>query len=101
MVSGYSSKNFSFFWKKAVDKALSRRYNPYKHIKQIGNKEEKIMSRIYTPSLTLMESKNGYKPSNHAGCGRFLFGNDLCYFFTSSVLVLFIMLRIADLEINS
>ena len=53
------------------------------------------------PSLTLMESKNGYKPSNHAGCGRFLFGNDLCYFFTSSVLVLFIMLRIADLEINS
>ena len=56
---------------------------------------------VILPSLTLMEIKNGYKPSNNAGCSRFLFGNGLCYFFTSSVLVLFIMLRIADLEINS
>jgi hypothetical protein len=53
------------------------------------------------PSLTLVKAKSGYKPSNYAGCSHFLFGNDLCYFFTSSVLVLFIMLRMADFEINS
>ena len=53
------------------------------------------------PSLTLVKAKSGYKPSNYAGCSHFLFGNDLCYFFTSSVLVLFIILRIADFEINS
>ena len=53
------------------------------------------------PSLTLVKVKNGYKSSNHAGCSHFPFGNDLCYFFVSSVLVFFIMLRIADFEINS
>lgn len=53
------------------------------------------------PSLTLVKAKSGYKPSNYAGCSPFLFGNDLCYFFTSSVLVLFMMLRMADFEINS
>lgn len=51
--------------------------------------------------LTLVKVKNGYKSSNDAGCSHFPFGNDLCYFFVSSVLVLFIMLRIADFEINS
>ena len=53
------------------------------------------------PSLTLVKAKSGYKPSNYAGCSHFLFGNDLCYFFTSSVLVFLIMLRMADFEINS
>ena len=53
------------------------------------------------PSLTHVKVKSGYNPSSYAGCSRFLFGNDLCYFFTSSVLVLFIMLRMADFEINS
>ena len=53
------------------------------------------------PSLTLVKSKSGYRPSNYAVCSHFLFGNDLCYFFPSSVLVLFIMLRMADFEINS
>ncbi len=53
------------------------------------------------PSLTLAKIKNGYKPSNNKACSHFLLGNDLCYFFTSSVLVLFMMLRMADFEINS
>ena len=53
------------------------------------------------PSLTLVKVKNGYKSSNYAGCSHFPFRNDLCYFFISSVLVFFIMLRIADFEINS
>ena len=53
------------------------------------------------PSLTLVKVKNGYKSSNYAGCSHSPFRNDLCYFFVSSVLVLFIMLRIADFEINS
>ena len=53
------------------------------------------------PSLTLVKSKSGYKPSSYAGCSHFLCGTDLCYFFPSSVLVLFIMLRMADFEINS
>ena len=48
-----------------------------------------------------MGIKNGYKPNNNAGYSRFSFGNDLCYFSVSSVLLLFIMLRMADLEINS
>ena len=52
-------------------------------------------------SLTLVKAKSGYKSSNYAVCSHFLFGNDLCYFFTSSVLVLFMMLRMADFEINS
>ena len=52
-------------------------------------------------SLTLVKVKNGYKPSNYAGCSHSSFRNDLCYFFVSSVLVLFIMLRIVDFEINS
>ena len=53
------------------------------------------------PSLTLVKVKNGYKSSNYVGCSHSLFRNDLCYFFVSSVLVLFIMLRIVDFEINS
>ena len=53
------------------------------------------------PSLTLVKVKSGYKSSNYADCSHFLFENDLCYFFTSFVLVLFIMLRMADFEINS
>ena len=48
-----------------------------------------------------MGIKNGCKPSNNAGYSRFLFGNDLCYFSAFSVLLLFIMLRMVDLEINS
>ena len=56
---------------------------------------------VNIPSLTLMGIKNGSKPSNNAGYSRFSFGNDLCYFSVSSVLLLFIMLRMADLEINS
>ena len=52
-------------------------------------------------SLTLVKVKSGYRSSNYAVCSHFLFGNDLCYFFPSSVLVLFIMLRMADFEINS
>ena len=52
-------------------------------------------------SLTLVEVKSGYKPSNYAGCSHFPFIIDLCYFFTSSVLVLFIILRMADFVINS
>ena len=56
---------------------------------------------IILPSLTLVKVKNGYKSSNYVGCSHSPFGNDLCYFFVSSVLVLFIMLRIADFEINS
>ena len=56
---------------------------------------------VKIPSLTLVKTKNGYKPSNNQGCSRFVFGNDLCYFFIFSVLVLFIMLRMADFEINS
>ncbi len=62
---------------------------------------EKICGLVIIPSLTLVKSKSGYKPSNYAVCSHFLFGNDLCYFFPSSVLVLFIMLRMADFEINS
>ena len=53
------------------------------------------------PSLTLVKVKSGYKSSNYADCSHFLFENDLCYFFTSIVLVLFIMLLMADFEINS
>ena len=53
------------------------------------------------PSLTLVKVKSGYGSSNYAVCSHFLFGNDLCYFLTSSVLVLFMMLRMADFEINS
>lgn len=56
---------------------------------------------VIIPSLTLVKVKNGYKSSNYAGCSHFPFGNDLCYFFVSSVLVFFIMLRITDFEINS
>ena len=56
---------------------------------------------IIIPSLTLVKVKSGYKSSNYAGCSHFLFENDLCYFFTSFVLVLFIMFRMADFEINS
>ena len=56
---------------------------------------------VKIPSLTLVKVKSGYRSSNYAVCSHFLFGNDLCYFFPSSVLVLFIMLRMADFEINS
>ena len=48
-----------------------------------------------------MKVKNGYRPSNNEGCSRFFFENDLCYFFTSCVFVLFMVLRMADFEINS
>ena len=58
-------------------------------------------AHVILPSLTLVKIKNGYRPSDNGGCSCFLFGNDLCYFFTSPVLVLFIMLRIADFGINS
>ena len=53
------------------------------------------------PSLTLVKAKNSYRPCNYAVCSHFLFGSDLCYFFTFPVLVFFMMLRIADFEINS
>ena len=56
---------------------------------------------VIIPSLTLVKAKNGYRPCNYAVCSHFLFGSDLCYFFTFPVLVFFMMLRIADFEINS
>ena len=56
---------------------------------------------VIIPSLTLVKVKSGYRSSNYAVCSHFLFENDLCYFLTSSVLVLFMMLRMADFEINS
>lgn len=56
---------------------------------------------VNIPSLTLVKIKSGYKPSNYAGGSYFPFENDLCYFFASSVLVLFMMLLMADFEINS
>lgn len=59
------------------------------------------LESVKISSLTLVKVKNSYKPSNYAGCSCFPFGNDLCYFFASSVLVLFMMLRMAALEINS
>ena len=31
------------------------------------------------PSLTVGKIKNGYKPSKHGLCSRFLFRNDMCY----------------------
>lgn len=65
----------------------------------VKNKIMEIYDKI--PSLTLVKVKNGYKSSNYVGCSHSPFGNDLCYFFVSSVLLLFIMLRIADFEINS
>ena len=60
-----------------------------------------VANFVIIPSLTLVKSKSGYKPSSYAGCSHFLCGTDLCYFFLSCVLVLFIMLRMADFEINS
>ena len=69
---------------------------------KIRGKEEKTLTKEgKIPSLTLVKVKNGYKSSNYVGCSHSLFRNDLCYFFVSSVLVLFIMLRIVDFEINS
>ena len=41
----------------------------------LRNKKE---SRII-PSLTVGKIKNGYKPSKHGLCSRFLFRNDMCY----------------------
>ena len=67
--------------------------------KSVGNACNLIYDKI--PSLTLEKIKNGYRLSNYADYSHFLFGNDLCYFFISSVFVLFIMLRMADFEINS
>ena len=64
-------------------------------------KLRKMVLNVILLSLTLVKVKNGYKPSNYAGCSHSPFRNDLCYFFVSSVLVLFIMLRIVDFEINS
>ncbi len=61
-----------------------------------------VMWKAYIiPSLTLVKVKNGYKSSNYADCSPFLFENDLCYFFPYSVLVLFMMPRMVDFEINS
>ena len=67
----------------------------------MGNHCGRCSVCVMIPSLTLVKVKSGYRSSIYAGCSHFLFGNDLCYFFTSSVLVLFIMLRMADFEINS
>ena len=75
-----------------------------KNVENCLNKKLGIAFYAYhdiIPSLTLVKAKSGYKPSNYAGCSHFLFGNDLCYFFPYSVLVLFMMLRMADFEINS
>ena len=75
-----------------------------KNVENCLNKKLGIAFYAYRdiiPSLTLVKAKSGYKPSNYAGCSPFLFGNDLCYFFPYSVLVLFMMLRMADFEINS
>lgn len=73
--------------------------------KNLENTGRKPLTRVNVwdiiLSLTLVKVKNGYKPSNYAGCSHSPFRNDLCYFFVSSVLVLFIMLRIVDFEINS
>ena len=61
---------------------------------------EVLRVNVKIPSLTAVKAKSGYRPNNGAVCSHFLFGNDLCYFFTSSVLVLFMMLCMADFEIN-
>ena len=34
---------------------------------------------VLPPSLTVGKIKNGYKPSKHGLCSRFLFRNDMCY----------------------
>ena len=39
----------------------------------------KHISWIKIPSLTVGKIKNGYKPSKHGLCSRFLFRNDMCY----------------------
>lgn len=79
--------------------------NTGRRIQEVTKKHKKdwTILRFYEKilSLTLVKVKNGYKPSNYAGCSHSPFRNDLCYFFVSSVLVLFIMLRIVDFEINS
>ena len=33
----------------------------------------------YTPIFDSWKDKNGYKPSKHGLCSRFLFRNDMCY----------------------
>ena len=40
---------------------------------------KKIMQCATIPSLTVGKIKNGYKPSKHGLCSRFLFRNDMCY----------------------
>ena len=38
-----------------------------------------IKNMYIIPSLTVGKIKNGYKPSKHGLCSRFLFRNDMCY----------------------
>ena len=34
---------------------------------------------VYNPIFDSWKDKNGYKPSKHGLCSRFLFRNDMCY----------------------
>lgn len=34
---------------------------------------------MYNPIFDSWKDKNGYKPSKHGLCSRFLFRNDMCY----------------------
>ena len=38
-----------------------------------------INKKLYTPIFDSWKDKNGYKPSKHGLCSRFLFRNDMCY----------------------
>ena len=35
--------------------------------------------KVYNPIFDSWKDKNGYKPSKHGLCSRFLFRNDMCY----------------------
>ena len=38
-----------------------------------------IVTMNYNPIFDSWKDKNGYKPSKHGLCSRFLFRNDMCY----------------------
>ena len=41
--------------------------------------EDKLSFKCYNPIFDSWKDKNGYKPSKHGLCSRFLFRNDMCY----------------------
>ena len=55
----------------------------------------------YNLIFDTLKAESDCKPGIYAGCSRFIYGNDMCYFFISATFVSFIMLRIADFEMNS